>query len=56
MGHAALNLSALKIVTFPSSSPFTIESSGTSDVKYLVQGYNMLAWPGLEPATLSLML
>ncbi len=32
-----------KIVTFPNSSPFTLGSSGTSEVKYLVQGTT--CWP-----------
>ena len=30
---------------FPNSSPFTIGSSGTNEVKLLVQGYNMLSQP-----------
>ncbi len=48
--HAVLNLSALRIVTFLNNSPFTRRSSGISEVKYLVQGYNMLARPRLEPS------
>ncbi len=47
IGCVVLNLS-VKIVIFPNSSQFTLQSSGTSWVKYPVHRYNMLAQLGLR--------
>ena len=54
-GHAALNLSSLRLwrsPTAPQSHLGQVEQMRTtSEVKYLVQGYNMFPQPGLKPTT-----